>query len=414
MSIKLPWVVETMRLLFDIAVLGMGSVEPSARTGIFRVIESIVNGLAAARECDIVFCTSQDNFTNCYDYLRSKPELSSYAACMPENIATYLAGLYSTRASRSEILLDKLKQLVGHRKKVDLYHSPYFPIPDEIKRIPRIARFQTVHDLIPVLLPQYFTTDGVKSVTSMLKRLDEDDNIICVSESTKNDLCNYAKAIDPQKVFVIHSAASASFYPCMDEALHAAIRAKYAIPEGSRYILSVCTLEPRKNVDQTIRSFVRLVKEQHINDLCLVLTGTKGWDYDRIFAEIDNAAEVMDRIILTGFVPDKDLSPLYSGALAFVYPSLYEGFGLPPLEAMQCGTPVITSNTSSLPEVVGDAGIMVDPTDGEALCQAMLTVYHDEGLRRLMAEKSLKRAKLFDWEKCVKETIELYKMTTGS
>jgi glycosyltransferase involved in cell wall biosynthesis len=152
-----------------------------------------------------------------------------------------------------------------------------------------------------------------------------------------------------------------------------------------------------------------LIREQKIDDLCLVLTGAKGWDYDRIFGEIANSVDVQDKIILTGYVPDEDLSPLYSGALAFVYPSLYEGFGLPPLEAMQCGTPVITSNTSSLPEVVGDAGIMVAPTDSDALCQAMLDLYCSDALRRDLAQKSLLRAKQFSWQKTTRETINAYK-----
>jgi glycosyltransferase involved in cell wall biosynthesis len=155
---------------------------------------------------------------------------------------------------------------------------------------------------------------------------------------------------------------------------------------------------------------VRVVLGERIDDLYLVLTGVQGWHFDQIFEEIANADEVRDRIILTGFVPDGDLAPLYSGALAFVYLSLYEGFGLPPLEAMQCGTPVITSNTSSLPEVVGDAGIMIAPTDGDALCQALLDLYNDPALGQAMSRKSLERAKLFSWEKTVERTIDAYKL----
>jgi glycosyltransferase involved in cell wall biosynthesis len=118
---------------------------------------------------------------------------------------------------------------------------------------------------------------------------------------------------------------------------------------------------------------------------------------------------VRDRIVMTGYVAEDDLAPLYSGALAFVYPSLYEGFGLPPLEAMQCGTPVITSNTSSLPEVVGDAGIMVDPLDQDALCDALSRVHGSAALRRELSRRSLARARQFSWERCIDQTLAAYR-----
>jgi glycosyltransferase involved in cell wall biosynthesis len=119
---------------------------------------------------------------------------------------------------------------------------------------------------------------------------------------------------------------------------------------------------------------------------------------------------VRDRITLAGYIPDADLAAVYGGALAFVYPSLYEGFGLPPLEAMQCAIPVITSNTSSLPEVVGDAGIMVDPTDRDRFCEGMLALYRDSTLRDSLAAKSVARAAQFTWERCARETVNAYRL----
>ena len=139
-----------------------------------------------------------------------------------------------------------------------------------------------------------------------------------------------------------------------------------------------------------------------------MLVGNKGWDYDDIFESIEGAKQVKNRIILTGFADDEDLAPIYSNALAFCYMSYYEGFGLPPLEAMQCGTPVITSNTSSLPEVVDDAGIMLHPTDDDGLTQAMLNFYKDENLRDRYVQKSLARARQFSWKKCAQQTINAY------
>jgi glycosyltransferase involved in cell wall biosynthesis len=142
--------------------------------------------------------------------------------------------------------------------------------------------------------------------------------------------------------------------------------------------------------------------------------GTKGWDFDKIFQELSNLPTLKERVIITGYVADEDLAALYSGAMAFVYPSFYEGFGLPPLEAMQCGVPVITSNTSSLPEVVGDAGIMVAPTDADALCQSMLNLYASSDLRSKMSFKSIEQAKKFSWQNCTEQTIGAYQLALNS
>ena len=186
------------------------------------------------------------------------------------------------------------------------------------------------------------------------------------------------------------------------------VRKKFGIPNGP-YILSLSTLEPRKNIAQTIRCFVRLLEQEKIDDLSLVLVGSKGWDYDSIFEEIAASPKIRDRIIVTGYAADEDLAPLYSGATMFVYPSFYEGFGLPPLEAMQCGVPVITSNTSSLPEVVGEAGIMVDPHDADELSQAMLKIYNSTDARQRMSLESLEQAQKFSWKRCAEQTIDTYK-----
>lgn len=241
-----------------------------------------------------------------------------------------------------------------------------------------------------------------------LNSLDIEDYVICVSHATRNDLLNNVK-LDPAKVFVVHNAASSDiFYPCSDLAKIASVRRKYSIPEYP-YILGLSTLEPRKNIDHVIRCFAKLVQEQSIKDLNLVLVGGKGWDYNKIFEEIENHASLKERIIFTGYVADEDLAALYSGALAFVYMSFYEGFGLPPLEAMQCGVPVVTSNTSSFPEVVGEAGIMLAPKDVDGFCNSIFEIYKKPSLREAMSLASLEQAKNFSWEKCIQETIAAYK-----
>jgi glycosyltransferase involved in cell wall biosynthesis len=157
-----------------------------------------------------------------------------------------------------------------------------------------------------------------------------------------------------------------------------------------------------------------VVEKYGIEDLYFVLVGTKGWDFDSIFDRLNSCTLSRDRFIVTGFVPDEHLAAIYSEAMMFVYPSLYEGFGLPPLEAMQCGVPVITSNTSSLPEVLGNAGIMIDPKNSSELENAMYSLYANEELRKHLSEKGMERAKLFSWQKCAEQTVDVYRKSIQS
>ena len=208
---------------------------------------------------------------------------------------------------------------------------------------------------------------------------------------------------------MVYPAASRFFYPRHGGEIDC-VRRRYGIPEGP-YILSVATLEPRKNLSHLIKCFLSVIQQEKISDLNLVLVGVKGWKYSDFFQRIRRSGDLRNRIILTGFVPDEDMAPLYSGALCFVFPSLYEGFGFPILEAMKCGTPVITSNVSSLPEVVGNGGIMVAPSDSDALCQAMISLWRDEELRRHYSTKALARAGFFSWDKSVREILNLYRQS---
>lgn len=291
----------------------------------------------------------------------------------------------------------------------DCFHSPFLPIPPQIHQQKNIAKFITIHDLTPVLYPEYYAPATRKLMKTIFDSIHPDTSVICVSQSTKQDLLSHMPAMDPARVSVIHLAAADHFYPCTDPRLIRDIRLKYKIPKDHLYFLALSTLQPHKNFERVIRCFIRLIHQQRVKDLCLVIVGADGLSSNRIYKILENTREAASRIILTGFVPDEDLSPLYSGCAAFIFPSLYEGFGLPPLEAMQCGASVITSNVSSLPEVVGEAAIQVTPYDEDALCQAMLDVYENENLRRELSQKSLARSALFSWDKTVREHVAAYK-----
>ena len=271
---------------------------------------------------------------------------------------------------------------------------------------PQIAL--TVYDLIPYRHPEFFLPGMADAQESILRTTRPDqDWYVCISECTKNDLCEIYH-VDPRRVFVTPLAADPTvFYPCAGDAA-AAVRARYHIPSAP-YLLSLCTLEPRKNVRTAIEAFAEIVRAGEVDDLHLVLVGGKGWMDHDLHAVMERWPEVRRRIILPGYVPDEDLAALYSGALCFVYLSRYEGFGLPPLEAMQCGTPVLVADTSSLPEVVGDAGMMFAPDDAAGVAQGVVSLWRDPARRAAVSAASLARAAHFSWARCARDTVVAYR-----
>jgi glycosyltransferase involved in cell wall biosynthesis len=239
-------------------------------------------------------------------------------------------------------------------------------------------------------------------------------HVIADSTATKRDLVQLY-GTDPDRITVIPLGLDELFQPVTDPARLADVRARYGIPGD--YLLYVGTLQPRKNLVRLIEAWARVIADcrLQIADLgrwTLVLAGKKGWLYEEIFATVRRLG-LEGRVLFPGYVPEEDLPALLSGATAFVWPSLYEGFGLPVLEAMACGTPVIAANVSSLPEVVGDAGLLVDPLDSEALAAAMQRLLADAdpstplraSLRAELRQRGLARAKLFSWPRCARETL---------
>jgi glycosyltransferase involved in cell wall biosynthesis len=226
--------------------------------------------------------------------------------------------------------------------------------------------------------------------------------IIAISENTKKDIIDYF-GIDEEKIRVIYLGVDRQFspQPDMDEV---GVLSKYNLPSG--YILSVGTLEPRKNLIRLINAY-KMVASSGEPVPKLVIVGGQGWG-DEELGKVVRESGLIDLVILTGYVPDEDLPALYRNTTVFVYPSLYEGFGLPPLEAMACGTPVITSNVSSLPEVVGDAAILIDPYNTTEIAQAIASVLKDKELRERLRMNGLARSNLFSWDKTARETLKLY------
>jgi glycosyltransferase involved in cell wall biosynthesis len=415
-----------MKVVYDITNLGGGFYKARSRAGIFRVIESLVVHLENLDECELYFWANRIfvHTESSFQYLKNSKNFNKNKFILPNNfiyrncLKTFFYIYPKRKNSKIYNLLKKIfsrtyRFFPSDLSEFDIFHSTFHPIP-EFKNYKHLKRFLSVMDLIPILFPQFYDQkEGHRQyLINILNSIKSDDRVFCISESTKNDLCDYLK-IHPGRVKVTHLAASKLFYECRDSLRIKMIKTKYGIPKG-RYVLSLNTLEPRKNIKSVISAFAQTVTEEKIGSLNLVLTGTKGWKYESIFDEISKYPSLKNRIIFTGYVDDDDLAPLYSDALVFVYPSYYEGFGLPPLEAMQCGCPVISSNKSSLPEVVGDAAIMVSPDDLDSISQGILDIYRNKNLYEMMKKKSLARAKLFSWEKCAKDTIETYRMSLNN
>ncbi len=285
------------------------------------------------------------------------------------------------------------------RLRVDILHSPMHVLP----AVCPTRSVVSIMDLAFLRYPETFPRQQRRYLEFCTRNaVRKADAVLTISESTRQDVIEMLGA-DPDRVFTTLLAADDAFVPASGEQVEAA-RRRYGT--GPMSILYLGTLEPRKNIPTLLAAFSQM--HGKLGPECrLVISGGKGWLYDEVFQRIEDLG-LRDSVRFTGYVPREDMPALYSSAGLFVYPSLYEGFGLPPLEAMACGTPVITSNTSSLPEVVGDAGIMVDPLNAEELADAMLRVLQDPALRSDMSRNGLERARKFSWERTAKQTLDVY------
>lgn len=281
---------------------------------------------------------------------------------------------------------------------LDLFHQPDFVLPPTR---PATRTIVTVHDLSFMHDP----TTVMPGMVAYLTRLVPDsvnraDRVIAVSEATRQDLMAFFQT-PPEKISVLYHGVSPEFRPVPQAERLAAVRQKYGLGEGP-LVLSVGTIHPRKNYRRLVAAFAGIQP-----GVSLVIAGSKGWAYDEVFDEVARH-NLEERVLFPGFVAEADLPALYSAADLFIYPSLWEGFGLPLLEAMACGTPVIAANRSALPEVVGQAGLLVDPEDTTAIAGAMVKVLEDAGLRQQLAAAGRARAALFTWERMAGQLIDLY------
>ncbi|MBI5955550.1 MAG: glycosyltransferase family 4 protein [Chloroflexi bacterium] len=291
--------------------------------------------------------------------------------------------------------------------KVDVLHQPDF-IPPWRRRCPAVV---TIHDLGFLHYPETLTEASKRYYGQIHWAVKSAEQIIAVSECTKEDLARLTSAPE-SKVTVIYEAAGPQFHPIEDQSALKDAKARYGIVGD--FILFVGTIEPRKNLSNLVRAYAYLIKEKARDQALpkLIIAGKRGWLFEEVFSLVEEW-DLGYAIRFIGSVPAEDLPYLYNAARLFVYPSLYEGFGLPLLEAMSCGTPAVASDRSSLPEIAGDAALLVPPEDPEKMAQAIWQALTDEELRRELRQKGLAQAQGFSWERTAKQTIQVYQKAAG-
>jgi glycosyltransferase involved in cell wall biosynthesis len=350
--------------------------------GIGRYVGNLARAMAPLLEGD-------EHLTMLHDPAHPLPLKASPAVQMlPVDTSPFSAA--------QQIVLPRLLE----RLQADLYHSAYFLMPYAPR--PRgTPTLLTVYDLIPLLFPQQSTLRA-RLLARWANRLalGAARRVISISDATRRDFLTQFR-LPPEKIQVIPLAADPAFFPQSHENV-ATVRARYGLPE--LYALYLGSNKPHKNLGRLVEAWARLQPQS----MPLAIAGA----WDGRFPEARQQAAALSlggQVRWLGPVPEADLPALYSGAMLFVFPSLYEGFGLPVLEAMACGTPVVCSNSSSLPEVAGDAALLADPMHTEALASAICLALKDESLRQEMQERGLRQAQRFSWKQTAQSSLEVYR-----
>ena len=334
--------------------------------------------------------------------LRRRSVLSGF----PEpNVELVVPGWWPTMRARLQRRLGRAAELgQGLVPPCDVFHATNNVFPYRVRAARSVL---TIHDLTLLLFPEWHPADRLALMAPALEpAVRRADHVITPSQATRNDVLKLLP-VDPERVSVVPEGVAPTFAP-MPAADVAARLAPLGL-RGGDYLLFLGTIEPRKNLLRLLEA-VELAAPQ-IGPL--VVAGGRGWNDARIRAALARLAGA-GRVRGLGYVPDDVKPALLAGARAFVYPSLYEGFGLPPLEAMACGTPVLTSSVASLPEVVGDAALLVDPEDVPALATALARIWREDPLRAELRARGLARARRFSWERTARLTLDVYRTVLGA
>lgn len=407
-----------VNLLYDATIVCNIMTKNSSRSGIFFVAYNVLLEFLKRPEYEVYLYA--DDLIKLREVIKVCPELSDCKiykfSFLQEWVAVFrnlknenklnnglslLRGVYGLTAS----ILKKCYLLTEssiRMQDIDAFFSPMNAVPDIVRHNKHIKCYTILHDVIPIADECKDLAWKSKWFHKLLKSINKKDFYFANSEFTRQDFLKYVPNINPENISVIPLSTGKPYQNITDENELKRIRDKYNIPQGKKYIFSLCSLNPRKNLLFSIRNFLKFTAKHNFDDFVFVLGGAYFDDFKEVFNDkLKEFGNIEDKILRIGYVDDEDLSALYSGAEMFLFPSLYEGFGMPVLEAMQCGLPVICSNCTSIPEVIGDCGIQIDPYNDEEMVSALEKMYFDREFRNSCIEKGIERAKLFTWEKCV-------------
>lgn len=379
-------------------ILGADSLRPPL-TGIGRYTRQLLLGLLRRGEkIGRVECFSGFSWKPAAQYLQISqgPGTGPVASGGARRLIRSIPGSYEARHLLKGLALRAQAPRIGHA----VYHEPNYVLhPIDAPAV------VSCHDLSFIRYPEHHPRERVRHLDRYLqKSLERAERIVTDSTFVRREVIDQF-GLSPTKVEAVPLGVDAAFRPLGAEACRPHLDRHGLSYDG--YLLAVATVEPRKNLHRLIEAYGRLPKALR-NRAPLVIAGARGWSTDILEARMSDLQRAGELKRL-GYVPEEDLPALYAGCTGFVYPSLYEGFGLPPLEAMASGVPVLTSNASSIPEVVGEAGLLADPEDVEAMTEMLRRAVEDEALRRDLRSKGPERAALFTWDRCVERTIEVYR-----
>jgi glycosyltransferase involved in cell wall biosynthesis len=356
------------------------------RAGIGRYARELVHALSRVDQINAyVLFVPRDAHNELLQFAWS-PNFKIVRAPLTER---YLAALWH----RARVPLP-IETFIG---RIDVFYSPDFLLPPTLAQ----RKLLTIHDLSYVRVPECFPAPLLnylnRAVPPSVARA---DLILADAASTQRDLID-VYGVPPDKIKVLYSGVDPRFRPDVSEESKARVR---NLTGDKPYVLSVSTIQPRKNYVRLIEAFAKIIFDVQFSicDLQLVIAGARGWMFKKVFETVHRLG-LQDRVLFPQFVADDDLPALYAGATLFVYPSLYEGFGLPVVEAMACGAPVVSSNASSLPEVGGDAVRYFDPRDVDAMAETMRSALSDKALRNDLRTRGIAQAKKFSWDMAARE-----------
>lgn len=419
-----------LKLLYDANLLPYGLGKTSSRAGIYFCVIKILKEMAKRDDLDIsLYVTPQTKkdvikviqhefpdkkfkiLTLWHIPNRSKIDALAYICTSDRNfLINFTERIFIYLHYFINILLFKMYCFILSFNHYDVFYSSNFSFFNAQKELHIKSRYTLLHDTTPLIFPSYFPPSFVYQYKEMVSKINEKDYYFTNSEYTRKDFLKFVPIINPEHITNTYVGCNVT-YDVKDGDLDR-VKEKYKIPKNKKYLFSLCTLEQRKNLIRNIQTFMQFIKKHNIEDLVFVMGG--GY-WEHFIAKLNSAVSDLntEKIIKIGYVDDEDLPVLYSGAEWFTYTSEYEGFGSPVLEAMKCGCPVITSNNSSLPEVIGDAGIKIDFDSDEQHIEAYEKYYFDENLRKENAKKGLARAELFTWEKTVNKMVDIMYKTNN-